>query len=193
MYQRVRAQAVRLRPCALPEIMVAASALELNLPRMPELAWLPEMLVSCPPSFLPAGWCAAHPAPAFALRGRTPLRATFVPALCAGPFVCFRISPATFVCASHLRALIPPCSPRPPFWPGRFEWEDVNPLTGNARSFFANDVSALPDERSAHPFRVEVRTVHGIVRNTVLKLLHADREYLATFEQSQLLATPCEG
>ncbi|KAG8464424.1 hypothetical protein KFE25_003487 [Diacronema lutheri] len=130
MYQRVRAQAVRLRPCALPEIMVAASALELNLPRMPELAWLPEMLVSCPPSFLPAGW---------------------------------------------------------------FEWEDVNPLTGNARSFFANDVSALPDERSAHPFRVEVRTVHGIVRNTVLKLLHADREYLATFEQSQLLATPCEG
>jgi hypothetical protein len=58
-----------MRPCALPLIYIAASALELEVSVVPEMAWLAEMIISCPSTFQPAGWCAAPRGGARASRG----------------------------------------------------------------------------------------------------------------------------
>lgn len=67
LYRAVRAGAVRMRPCALPLIYIAASSLELEVSAVPEMAWLAEMIISCPPTFQPAGWCVRAHAPPCAL------------------------------------------------------------------------------------------------------------------------------
>ncbi|KAJ1617329.1 hypothetical protein T492DRAFT_1100498 [Pavlovales sp. CCMP2436] len=122
VYRKVRAKALRLRPSALPEIFVAASALEIELQQSPELAWLAEMLLGCPSTFFPAGWR---------------------------------------------------------------EYKDE--LSGETRTFYANEISGLLDERAAHPFRIEVRSVKAVVGAMASELLESDETYMETFGENQVL------
>lgn len=51
----MRGKLLRHRPCPVPDIFVAASALDVDLTHEPEMAWLVEFLLSCN-NTLPAGW-----------------------------------------------------------------------------------------------------------------------------------------
>lgn len=44
-----------MRPCPVPDIFIAAGALEIDLPTQPEMAWVAEFLLS-QHATLPAGW-----------------------------------------------------------------------------------------------------------------------------------------
>lgn len=54
-HRALRARALRLRPSAVVDIMVAATALDLDLMREPEMAWLAEFVLSADCT-LAAGW-----------------------------------------------------------------------------------------------------------------------------------------
>jgi hypothetical protein len=56
-YKRMRALAIKLRPCPVAEIFVAATALYVAAHNDPEYTWLPEMLHSFT-GHMPAGYCA---------------------------------------------------------------------------------------------------------------------------------------
>jgi hypothetical protein len=69
----------------------------------------------------------------------------------------------------------------------RHEWEDVHPVTGETHSYYANEVTALEEERAAHPFRIEVWTMQDIVHTMQEEILSTDAEYLETFEHNHFI------
>jgi len=50
----VRKASLSLRPRALPELMVAARMLQIDLISQPQLVWLVDVVLAC--DFMPAGW-----------------------------------------------------------------------------------------------------------------------------------------